>query len=379
MTLAITSDFALQKIAPPALPDAAQIYSQAYQDQLNNVLRLYFNRLQSILAQLEHGDPIDYLDFKTDATYSPLIGRAGWNIADQTLQIGMEYDVTQQIGLESYARVQNNTGVLIPNGTVVGFTGAVPDSALSVAPYLANGATPTLYIVGVMTHDLPDTGQKGYCTTFGFVRDINTSAFSIGDILYASPIVAGAFTNVKPTAPNNVIPVAAVLKVGTTDGVIFVRPTIEQQTYFGEFSKLDGSSPALIDTAYALNFTNTDIANGIAIGSPTSRVIFGQAGLYSLSVSVQVTSNNSSAKDVRVWIRKNGTTDLANSTRLASIQINNGYVVISFTETISFLANEFIEVMYASNDTGISIAPVAATAYSPAAPAAILAITQTAQ
>ena len=379
MTLAITSDFELQKIAPPALPLAGIEYSRAYQDQLNNVLRLYFNRLQSILAQLEHGKAVDYLDFKTDVTYTPEIGRVGWNIPDQTLEVGMEYDVTQQIGLEQYARVQNNTGVLIPNGTVVGFTGAVPDSALAVSPYLANGATNSLYLVGVMTHDLPDSGQKGYCTVFGFVREVNTSAFTLGDILYASPTVAGAFTNVKPTAPNNVVPVAAVLQVGTTDGIIFVRPTIQQQLYYGEFTKLNSQSPADTNTAYALTFTTTLLANGVSIGTPTSRVYIEQAGLYNLACSVQITSTNSSQKAVWIWLRKNGTTDLPNSARIASITLNNGYLVVTLNVIASLLANDFIEVMYASDSTNVSIATVAATAFAPAAPAVILAVTQTEQ
>ena len=353
------SDDPINRVVAPRLPAAPTTYDRQYQDQTANILRLYFNQLENALGQLVAGNPLDYLDFKTDVTYTPEIGRVGWNIPDQTLEVGMEYGVTQQIGLEQYARVQNNTGVLIPNGTVVGFTGAIPDSALSVAPYLANGATSSLYLVGVMTHDLPDTGQKGYCTVFGFVREVNTSAFALGDVLYASPTVAGAFTNVKPTAPNNVIPVAAVLQVGTTDGIT--------------------TSPAAIDTAYALTFTNTDIANGITIGTPASRIVMGQAGLYLVALSVQVTSNNSSAKNIRVWLRKNGTTNIANSARLASIQINGGYVVISTSDTYSFLANDFIEVMYASDNTGISIATVAATAYAPAAPAVILAVTQTAQ
>ena len=321
----------------------------------------------------------NYLTFQVDAPHTNQIGRMGWNQADQTLDLGMEYNVVQQIGLETYARVQNNTGVLIPNGTVVGFTGAVPDSALSVAPYLANGATDTLYILGVMTHDLPDTGEKGYCTTWGFVRDLNTSAFTLGDILYASPTVAGGFTNVKPTAPKNVVPIAAVLKVGTTDGIIFVRPTIQQQLYYGEFSKTTSQTPAAINTAYALTFDNTEIANGVAIGGTTSRIIVNQAGLYNIACSVQVTSNNSSQKSIWVWVRLNGTTNIANSARVASITLNNGYLVITLNEVYSLAANDFIEIMYASNDTNISIATVAATAFAPAAPAVILAVTQTEQ
>jgi hypothetical protein len=52
MTFIVTSDYELQRVAPPALPQATSQYSQAYQDQFNNVLRLYFNRLNSILGQL---------------------------------------------------------------------------------------------------------------------------------------------------------------------------------------------------------------------------------------------------------------------------------------------------------------------------------------
>lgn len=48
----VTTEFELQKIAPPALPQATEDYSRLYQDQLNNILRLYFNRLQSILGQM---------------------------------------------------------------------------------------------------------------------------------------------------------------------------------------------------------------------------------------------------------------------------------------------------------------------------------------
>jgi hypothetical protein len=52
MTLLVTSDFEINRVATPALPLAPEVYQRPYQDQLNNVLRLYFNRLDSILGQL---------------------------------------------------------------------------------------------------------------------------------------------------------------------------------------------------------------------------------------------------------------------------------------------------------------------------------------
>jgi len=51
-TLIVTSQYELNQVAAPNLPLATTQYSQQYQDQLNNVLRLYFNRLDAILGQL---------------------------------------------------------------------------------------------------------------------------------------------------------------------------------------------------------------------------------------------------------------------------------------------------------------------------------------
>jgi hypothetical protein len=53
MTYVITSQNPLNEVAAPSLPLATTLYSQQYQDQLNNVLRLYFNRLDSLFRQLE--------------------------------------------------------------------------------------------------------------------------------------------------------------------------------------------------------------------------------------------------------------------------------------------------------------------------------------
>jgi len=320
----------------------------------------------------------DYIDFDAKAPHVDRIRRMAWNRDDQTIEIGMEYGVIQQIGMETYARVENTTGVTIPNGTVVGFVGVGANNTLSVAPYLADGSTPTLYILGVMTHDLPDSGEVGYCTVWGHVRDVNTSAFSIGDVLYASPTVAGAFTATKPTAPDNVVPVAAVLKVGTTDGEIFVRPTIEQQQYYGQFLKTTDQTPAATNTAYAITFDSTPIANGISIGSPASRIVVSESGLYNFAATYQLTSTSSSTKNIWLWFRVNGT-DVPNSSILVTLSSNNEYKAVARSDFFSLDANQYVELMWASDSTAVTLDAVASTAFAPGSPALILAVTQVQQ
>lgn len=319
----------------------------------------------------------DYIDLSESPAPADKTRRIAWNTTDQTVNLGMDYGVTQQIGQETYARVGNTTGVTIPNGTVVGFAGAT-SNALLVAPYLADGAQSSLYILGVMTHDLPDSGEKGYCTTWGFVRDLDTSAFSAGDILYASPTVAGAFTNVKPTAPNNVIPVAACITSNATTGVIFVRPTITQMQYYGVFSKTTDQTPAVINTEYLLTFDSTQISNGVIIGATTSQIIVPESGLYQFNATVQLTSGSSSSKNIWVWWKKNGTA-IPNSARLVTSDLNNGYIPIALNETVSLAANEYVELAFASDSTNVTVDNVVSTAFAPAAPAVVLSVTQVQQ
>jgi len=64
----VTSEFEIGQVASPNLPLATEEYSRVYSDQLNNVLRLYFNRLDAILAQLKTDEIIPALTNYTVAT-----------------------------------------------------------------------------------------------------------------------------------------------------------------------------------------------------------------------------------------------------------------------------------------------------------------------
>ena len=52
MTLIVTSEFELNRAVAPRLPNAPELYEKRYHDQFADILRLYFNRLDNILGQL---------------------------------------------------------------------------------------------------------------------------------------------------------------------------------------------------------------------------------------------------------------------------------------------------------------------------------------
>jgi hypothetical protein len=52
MTHIVTSEYELNRLVAPRLPAATPEYEERYINQLNNVLRLYFNQVDNILGQL---------------------------------------------------------------------------------------------------------------------------------------------------------------------------------------------------------------------------------------------------------------------------------------------------------------------------------------
>ncbi len=59
MTYIVITEDILSQVAAPNLPLATPQYDARYLDQLNNVLRLYFNQLDKILSQLQVSGAID--------------------------------------------------------------------------------------------------------------------------------------------------------------------------------------------------------------------------------------------------------------------------------------------------------------------------------
>ena len=64
----VISDFEINQVAAPNLPLSPFEYDRLYSDQLNNVLRLYFNRVDAILNQLKTDEIIPPLTNYTVAT-----------------------------------------------------------------------------------------------------------------------------------------------------------------------------------------------------------------------------------------------------------------------------------------------------------------------
>jgi hypothetical protein len=68
MSFIITSDFDLNKVASPNMPLPPEEYNRQYFDQMLNILRLYFNRLDALNTQLMASGVVPPLTNYTVAT-----------------------------------------------------------------------------------------------------------------------------------------------------------------------------------------------------------------------------------------------------------------------------------------------------------------------
>jgi len=148
-------------------------------------------------------------------------GRIFWSDGDKTLNVCPDVnDVTLQVGQETHLRVSNKAGKTLPNGAVVYIDGAQGQRP-TVDCSISNDSV-RARAVGVMTHECTDNSNC-LVTTYGSVRDLDTSSFSAGDSLYISPTQECNITNVIPTAPNFPVSVGTVLNSNPSSGQILVQ------------------------------------------------------------------------------------------------------------------------------------------------------------
>lgn len=160
--------------------------------------------------------------------------------------------------------------------------------------------------------------------------------------------------------------------VVSIDGVY--KPLVIQDGSGMGYSNSDITAAA-INTAYAITLDGIANADGVSLGTPASRVVFVDGGTFLLSFSVQITSSNASLKNLWFWPRINGT-DVEGSTIKVSVVDNGATIVMSRSALFDIAAGDYLEIMWATSDTAVTLESAPATAFAPATPSVILGVTR---
>lgn len=129
---------------------------------------------------------------------------------------------------------------------------------------------------------------------------------------------------------------------------------------------------AAVNTAYPLTYTPS-LQDGIVNGTPASRLVVDEAGYYQISFSAQISSTSSASVKFYFWPRVNGV-DVPGATMINTLHNNGASIVTGRTAAFSFNAGDYIEAMWAVDNTQGFLEAAAATAFAPAAPASTISI-----
>lgn len=145
--------------------------------------------------------------------------------------------------------------------------------------------------------------------------------------------------------------------------------------HYGAFSDTTTQTAASIDTAYGMVFNTTDSSNGVSIGSPTSRLVADFQGVYNVQFSAQLDKTSGGAGNIYIWLRKNGT-NVPNTTTTIAIQGTAARTVAAWNFIIQLEPTQYVELMWATDDTSVRILAASATSVWPAIPSVIATLTQ---
>jgi hypothetical protein len=145
---------------------------------------------------------------------------------------------------------------------------------------------------------------------------------------------------------------------------------------YGAFQDSTDQVAASTTVAYPVTFNTTDFSNGVTIVS-NSRITVADDGIWNLQFSLQFTNTTNASQDVDVWFRVNGT-NIANSNSRYGLSPRKSvgdpfHVIMALNYFASLNATDYIEIMWRTSDTGVSIEQYAAgtSPTRPAIPSAI--------
>lgn len=129
-------------------------------------------------------------------------------------------------------------------------------------------------------------------------------------------------------------------------------------TPYGSFSDSTDQTAASTTAAYAITFNTTDFGNGITL-SNSSRLNVTQSGLYNVQFSIEFKNTTLDTQDVEVWFRKNGTDIASSNSRFGPpprrLSADPSSLIASMNYYVSLQGSDYIELMWKTSDTGVSI------------------------
>lgn len=140
----------------------------------------------------------------------------------------------------------------------------------------------------------------------------------------------------------------------------------------GLFFHIADQTLAAANTGYPVEFAQSYLANHVSIVDGT-KITAAVPGVYNFQYSGSVESTNSSAKNVYLWIRRNGV-DLGYTTNGYTFSGSGTLGSIAWNFSIDLAAGDYVELVWAASDAAVTLQHVAPAAPHTGIPASVCAV-----
>lgn len=347
----------LSKVVPPNLALAPEMYQRGYVEQLNNILRLYFNRLNDNVNYLTGTNGGQYIQFPTGSFY------------DTTNQ----YDGSTTI---PYAMRLNSTslsnGIYIDPRTV-SLTGSIATTTLTVTAITSGRLYPGQILSGTGV----TVGTYVYLQLSSTATAVATPTWVSGGAIGATTFVVSSVTGIEERqfvsgtgvpANTRVVSVNTLTNTVTLSAAFTVQAT---NTYTFRPWGYEGT--------YSVSPSQT-VASTTITGSTASRIAVSQSGIYNIQYSAQFANIDSQEHDVDVWLKVDDVS-IADSNSVYTIPPRhggvNGRLVTALNYFVELQGGQYMELVWhtSNSDVYIEYIPTQTAPIRPAAPSVIVTVT----
>jgi len=147
--------------------------------------------------------------------------------------------------------------------------------------------------------------------------------------------------------------------------------------FYGAFCSTASQTNLTPNVSRSMQLETTELSDGVSVVS-SSRITVANPGIYNLQFSAQLEKTDNGADTVFIWFKKNGTNVPRSNTAVDILKQagGSGKFVAAWNYIDNLVPNDYLEIVWQSDDTTMLLPYVTASGNLPEIPSVIATLTQ---
>jgi hypothetical protein len=261
----------------------------------------------------------------------------------------------------------------MPNLPISGLPSASVPTGVDVLPIVQGGITSQITYSNLTSNFVTNSQTSSFVTnsqTGSFVTNSQTGSFMTTGSLTGNTFT---FTKADNSTFNLVFNTSSFITSAQT-GSFYSTGSFG---FYGAFCSTASQTNLTPNVSRSMQLETTELSDGVSIVSG-SRITVANPGIYNLQFSAQLEKTDNGADTAYIWFKKNGTNVPRSNTAVDVLKQagGSGKFVAAWNYIDNLAANDYLEIVWQSDDTTMLLPYVTASGNFPEIPSVIATLTQ---